>query len=317
MTYCPFQRPETQLAELGSYKIPALVFSQHEGFTYFRQLQRIPSDNSFRPWKSPAFSNLIYVKSGEIRIQVPDKGILKADSSQWMLVSALTQPLRLSLAPNTRLHWLQCDHNVWKSLEADSQQRVSNCRTMQNCLTCLNRQEAVVLAGEQSVKIRTVLNSLESMEGKSALDRLSVASLSYDLLAATLLTDKFQQTPRGQEPCLRGEDLEALEAAARFLENNLDADHSLQKLSRRFYLNEFKLKKGFKARFQNTVFGYLRQKRMEYARDILLQGEFSVLEIATQVGYANPSHFSRAFRETYGMNPGEYRRNQLVTGEFR
>ena len=108
------------------------------------------------------------------------------------------------------------------------------------------------------------------------------------------------------EPCLRNEDEEALEAAARYLEENLSGDHSLAQISRQVHLNEFKLKKGFKEYFQTTVFGYLRQKRMEYASQLLTKERFTVIEAAQAVGYSNPSHFTRAFRNCFGVNPREF-----------
>ncbi|MEM8549866.1 MAG: helix-turn-helix transcriptional regulator, partial [Verrucomicrobiota bacterium] len=55
--------------------------------------------------------------------------------------------------------------------------------------------------------------------------------------------------------------------------------------------------------YGNTVFGYLRAKRMERAYELLRDGANSVIEVACAVGYSNASHFARAFREHHGQNP--------------
>lgn len=44
---------------------------------------------------------------------------------------------------------------------------------------------------------------------------------------------------------------------------------------------------------------------MERARLLFIHGGYTVLETANAVGYANPSHLTRVFRETFGRNPSE------------
>lgn len=95
---------------------------------------------------------------------------------------------------------------------------------------------------------------------------------------------------------------------ASYLEANLSEEHSLSGLCRRFYINEFKLKRNFKAMFGITVFGYLRGLRFQRAEQLLKEGELSVLEIANEVGYSNPSHFAKGFQERFGVNPKAFQR---------
>jgi AraC family transcriptional activator of pyochelin receptor len=80
---------------------------------------------------------------------------------------------------------------------------------------------------------------------------------------------------------------------------------SLEELGKRFLLNEFKLKGGFRKLFGTTVFGYVQQKRMEYARQLLEAGGTSVQEVATITGYESDASFIRAFKAFYGVSPGK------------
>ena len=75
-----------------------------------------------------------------------------------------------------------------------------------------------------------------------------------------------------------------------------------------FGLNEFKLKKGFKELFGTTVFDYLYDLKMEYAKQLLAADEVLVNEVSGMVGYRNPNHFSTAFKRKYGMNPTQLRK---------
>ncbi|NER00494.1 MAG: helix-turn-helix transcriptional regulator [Cyanothece sp. SIO2G6] len=84
-------------------------------------------------------------------------------------------------------------------------------------------------------------------------------------------------------------------------------EHSIKHLSERFSINECKLKRGFKALYKQTIFGYLRECRMICAEGLLRQSEMPVLEIAMAVGFENPSYFSRLFKERFGLLPKAYR----------
>jgi len=240
-------------------------------------------------------------------VKVPDQEIMSIASNEWIFISSIHNTVTFKFEGNTNLHWIQCDLSLWTALQQDHEPD-SEQYSRQSCITCAKRNETLLFKGIQTAKMQFQLSELSRLKGETSIERLKVASLSYELLSCTLECSEFSKKPKS-DPCFKGHDLDALEATARFLESNLDADHSIQKLSRQFFLNEFKLKKGFKARYQTTVFGYLRQKRMEFAKVLLLEGNISVLEIATRVGYSNPSHFTRAFRETFGINPRDLKRN--------
>ena len=81
---------------------------------------------------------------------------------------------------------------------------------------------------------------------------------------------------------------------------------TLIELSRMIGLNDYKLKTGFKELYGTTVFGYLREKRLEKAFHLLQQGTLNVTETSCAVGYSNSSYFSEAFRDRYGVNPGKF-----------
>ncbi|MGE7110592.1 helix-turn-helix transcriptional regulator [Lysinibacillus sp. NPDC047702] len=100
-------------------------------------------------------------------------------------------------------------------------------------------------------------------------------------------------------------DREKIRQAQVIIIENMMNPPSLMELSRLIGLNDFKLKKGFKEMFGTTVFGYLREKRLEKASYLLQNGSMNVTEVANAVGYSNPSHFAAAFKGKYGINPRE------------
>ena len=51
----------------------------------------------------------------------------------------------------------------------------------------------------------------------------------------------------------------------------------------------------------------VQQVRFDAARDLLLNSELSITEIAFSSGYTDHSHFTRAFRRIAGIPPRQYR----------
>lgn len=82
---------------------------------------------------------------------------------------------------------------------------------------------------------------------------------------------------------------------------------SLVELAHLVGTNEFTLKRDFKTLFGTTVFEMLRQHRMARARALLLDTELSIQEVAERVGYRHGSHFSTAFKRTFGHPPSHLR----------
>ena len=67
--------------------------------------------------------------------------------------------------------------------------------------------------------------------------------------------------------------------------------------------NQQTLKKGFKELFGTTIWGYYNNLRMETAKDLLINQEKSIAEVADNIGYKNPQHFTVAFKKKYGILP--------------
>jgi signal transduction histidine kinase/CheY-like chemotaxis protein len=52
--------------------------------------------------------------------------------------------------------------------------------------------------------------------------------------------------------------------------------------------------------------GFIRTRRLQHAASLLDEGADTVSDVASAVGYRDPSYFSRLFRETFGCSPTEY-----------
>ncbi|RPD38715.1 helix-turn-helix domain-containing protein [Chitinophaga barathri] len=101
-------------------------------------------------------------------------------------------------------------------------------------------------------------------------------------------------------------DAERLQAVKDYLRTEyLCPELSLGLICRRFGLNEFKLKRGFKQLFGNTVFGFVQEMKMKAARRMLVEKRLNVNEVADHLGYSSPNHFSAAFKKMFGYPPAK------------
>jgi Response regulator containing CheY-like receiver domain and AraC-type DNA-binding domain len=57
-----------------------------------------------------------------------------------------------------------------------------------------------------------------------------------------------------------------------------------------------------------TYSSYMKEYRIQKAKELLSQSGMKTFEIAQTVGYPDAKYFSRVFRESSGLSPGEYRR---------
>ena len=71
----------------------------------------------------------------------------------------------------------------------------------------------------------------------------------------------------------------------------------------------------FRERAGVTPIEYLWQVRLDHAMTLLRESGLSISEIAYQIGFKNPFHFARRFRQRYGKSPRAFRQgNQFEAG---
>lgn len=101
---------------------------------------------------------------------------------------------------------------------------------------------------------------------------------------------------------------------------HLDGEISLHALSSRAGVSDSYLSARFKEETGETLSRWVREKRVQRAKELLLREDFSIAQVAEQVGILDVSYFIRLFRKETGMTPGEYRSQSLqdsAHGTFR
>ncbi|MBN8784408.1 MAG: helix-turn-helix transcriptional regulator [Terrimonas ferruginea] len=136
--------------------------------------------------------------------------------------------------------------------------------------------------------------------------KLHVESKVLELLALQC-NQLAQETDETNNYKLTPRDIQKLNEVRDYLLNDIAYSPGLSELSRHSGLNMFKLKSGFKQLFNQTIFGFLRERRLEHAMDQLKNRDKALTDIAYESGFASLAHFSDAFRKKYGSPPGKWR----------
>ena len=95
--------------------------------------------------------------------------------------------------------------------------------------------------------------------------------------------------------------------AWQMMRDNLEQPFSISQLAKSVGMSESSLKRTFRSMYGASIFSSFQRHRMSEARKLLEESKYNVAEVAYRVGYANPSHFSRAFSRYFGVPPKECR----------
>lgn len=178
-------------------------------------------------------------------------------------------------------------------------------RPLQHLLTGDRTQRFHQSLGQITNAIRQQIQQILDCPYTGLMQQLYLESKALELVAlqfACLETD----SPASKPFHLNASDLERVQYAREILIQQICSPPSLAQLAHQAGLNEFALKQGFRHLFGTTVFGHLRDYRMQQAKMMLCVHDVTVAQVASQVGYRNPEAFSTAFRRKFSVSPKAY-----------
>lgn len=100
----------------------------------------------------------------------------------------------------------------------------------------------------------------------------------------------------------------AVANAVEFIESSLTEHFELDDVCRHACLSKFYFSRVFQAMVGETVFDYVRKRRLAEIAQQLVTTLVPIVDLAYQFGYESQQSMSKAFRRQYGVAPGAYRR---------
>ncbi|WMW77753.1 AraC family transcriptional regulator [Flavobacterium sp. 20NA77.7] len=161
--------------------------------------------------------------------------------------------------------------------------------------------------GEEDItpSMAIVLNQIFNYNQNSSIKNLYLKGKSYELLS---LFFNSNEDPNA-EYCpflIDEENVLKIKKAKELIISNMAEPPGLQELADSVGISLKKLKVGFKQIYGDTVFNFLFDYKMDYARKMLDSGTYNVNEVGLKVGYSTSSHFIAAFKKKFGTTPKKY-----------
>jgi len=136
-----------------------------------------------------------------------------------------------------------------------------------------------------------------------------LANLVADqLIYTSIRTD--QDTQRLSIPTRIGVRHPKLGQVIRMMEQNIEDPISPAQLAREVSMSTRQLERLFRRYLNRSPKRYYMELRLAKARNLLMQTDMSVINVALACGFASPSHFSKCYRAHYNTTPYRERGSQ-------
>tara|TARA_R110000765_G_scaffold379886_1_gene470947 strand:- start:837 stop:1427 length:591 start_codon:yes stop_codon:yes gene_type:complete len=95
-----------------------------------------------------------------------------------------------------------------------------------------------------------------------------------------------------------------------YINNNLaDENLNVEQLAEELFLSRSQLYRKIKALTGHTANEFLRNIRLEKAKEMIEQGHESISEVSFKVGFSSPSYFTKCFKSHFGALPTELKQD--------
>ena len=126
-------------------------------------------------------------------------------------------------------------------------------------------------------------------------------AVADQLIYSSIRTD--QDTQRLSIPTRIGVRHPKLSAVIKLMEGNIEEPISPSILSRDVGMSTRQLERLFRRYLNRSPKRYYMELRLQKARNLLMQTDMSVINVALACGFASPSHFSKCYRSHYSTTP--------------
>ncbi len=100
-----------------------------------------------------------------------------------------------------------------------------------------------------------------------------------------------------------------LSDAMNYIRDNYKENLTLESVAQQVFISPFYLSHLFREELDITFLEYLTRIRIETAKQLLKDQNTTISSIAAEVGYEDPSYFSKVFKKNTGLSPNQYRKN--------
>jgi signal transduction histidine kinase/CheY-like chemotaxis protein len=162
----------------------------------------------------------------------------------------------------------------------------------------LNRIPVIVLSGQ----------TLDSADMKR-LNKSMATVLKKGIFTSREILNRIQDT-LARNRRLGTEAQRLVHQAMAYIHENYSESLARRNIAEHLCVNEQYLSRCFSKEVGIGPMAYLSRYRIEQAKKLLEKGEFTITQVALEVGFSSQSYFSRLFQKEMGITPSAYQRGE-------
>ncbi|WP_375325527.1 helix-turn-helix domain-containing protein [Flagellimonas sp. GZD32] len=164
--------------------------------------------------------------------------------------------------------------------------------------------------GSYNLKIADVMANMNKIESEGMIRIMQMEGMVYQILSMHMMQHNKEIKNKRPATTLLKRELKQVRNFAKKLEKHIAKDFTLEEIAAETGLTQAKLQEGFKLLYNNTVTEYIRNTRLEVARDLIANSEMNISEVVYSIGFTSRSYFSKIFKEKYGISPSEFKNSK-------
>ena len=264
----------------------------HENYRYFHLRDNAGQERDFHFHE---FDKIVLLLSGRVNYLVEDQ-------------SYLLRPWQVLLVKHHAIHKALIDRSepyerIIVYLDRAYFDRALPGAQLMDCFETADRsgRHFLVPSAEQKEELARTLAAFEQARE----DRRFGAEAMRDTLMMQILIQIGRMGAAGKGE--REQFDPKIQQVLSYINEHLGAELTVDALAEQAYLSRYHFMRLFKAQTGSTVHAYVRQKRLLCAARLIREG-VPVGKAAADSGFGDYSAFHRAFRECFGISPGELKR---------
>lgn len=160
--------------------------------------------------------------------------------------------------------------------------------------------------GYFSLDIAKFIEEFTTTELEGFLRHVFLEGKIYEILSHYLRQFLDDAQEPSKQIILRQRTVEKIEKASNIIEQEMDVLGSIMSLAKRVGLNQNTLQEGFNQLYKKSVNQYIKDVRLEKAKELMEVTDLNITEITYRIGINSRSYFSKLFKEKYGLTPTMY-----------
>ncbi len=184
------------------------------------------------------------------------------------------------------------------TVDTEDYSRNSAVKMQEKCEDEMIANIPTITTPVNTARIKNIFSSVEAqMDNNSEITKVLVKELLH-CINADFLHNFYEKNKQN---------MTAIDHIARYINKNFSKHITLDSLAKEAYLDRSYLVRSFKKKYGCTPIKYLIDVRLTHAKELLLNTNATIYEIAEECGYNSESFFISQYKKKYGMSHATHR----------